>query len=223
MAKPIRPEPKFFLIDELFDRGVEYYSRTWFENLPPDRLYGEKSTNYLESPWAAERIAATLPNVKLIFLLRDPIDRAYSNFRWSRANGMEAETDFALALELEESREANLPEKLRYARPHAYFSRGLYADLLAPYFAAFPRDRILVLRHEDIEAAPGDVAAQLHRFLGVTARPHDADELGIINAAPQTDVPSLSHSLRAALIERYREPNRRLSALLGPSFKLWLG
>src|SRR5215469_16758171 len=118
MAEPRVPEPKFFLVDELFERGLEYYSVNWFAALPSDRLLGEKSANYLESAVAAERIHRLLPRVKLIFLLRNPVDRAYSNYLWSRQNGLETET-FERALVLEQQRELDLAPNLRYARPHA--------------------------------------------------------------------------------------------------------
>ena len=89
MAKPVKPEPKFFSVDEIFNLGIEYYSSTWFRNLSLAKIAGEKSTNYLESPSAAARIHKHLPDVKLIFILREPADRAYSNYLWSRMNGYE--------------------------------------------------------------------------------------------------------------------------------------
>src|SRR5262245_38164489 len=133
MAKPVKPEPKFFLRDDLYVNGIEYYARTWFGDVPPGRVAGEKSTDYLESAPAAERIARDMPGVRLIFLLREPVDRAYSNYLWTRMNGLETET-FERALALEEERERSLPPRLKFTRPYSYYSRGLYADLLAPYF-----------------------------------------------------------------------------------------
>ena len=90
----------------------------------------------------AERIHAALPAVRLIFLLRNPVERAYSNYLWMRRNGFETET-FARALMLEEQRERELPAALCYARPFAYFSRGQYgdhrdADHLAQFVRLFP-------------------------------------------------------------------------------------
>jgi hypothetical protein len=75
MAQPMAPEPKFFLVDELWQRGLDYYSSKWFEPLPAGRLLGEKSANYLESPVVAARMLSVLPRVKLVFLLRNPVDR----------------------------------------------------------------------------------------------------------------------------------------------------
>jgi hypothetical protein len=220
MAEPMVPEPKFFLVDELWQRGVGYYSKQWFDPLPAGRMLGEKSTNYLEAPQVAERISRVLPRVKLIFLLRNPVDRAYSNYLWSRQNGLETET-FERALALEEQRERDLVPQLRYARPHAYFSRGLYAEHLARFFARFPRAQMLVLRHEDVVARPDSVAADFHRFLGVPELPKTALALGRINAAETGRREPLSSSLRRWLAEQYRAANANLATLVGPDFELW--
>jgi hypothetical protein len=218
MAKPSAPEPKFFLIDDLYARGIEYYSSTWFAALSDGRTLGEKSTNYLESLTAANRIHQSLPGVKLIFMLRNPIDRAWSNYRWSRQNGYENE-EFADALALEEKRERMMPPELRFARPHAYFSRGLYADMVAPYFELFSRERILVLRQEDALINAEGCAVRLHHFLGLEPRPQDARGLGIVNAADEGS--PLDSGLRIELRARYAEANQRLAALLGGEFTIW--
>jgi hypothetical protein len=220
MAEPMVPEPKFFLVDELWQRGVDYYSTTWFDRLPAGRILGEKSTNYLEAPKVAKRISHVLPRVKLIFLLRNPVDRAYSNYLWSRQNGLETET-FERALALEEQRDLDLAPKMHYARPHAYFSRGLYAEHLARFFVRFPRAQMLVLRHEDVAARPESVAADFHRFLGIAELPETALALGRINAAEFARREPLSPSLRRRLAERYRAANANLVNLLGPDFELW--
>jgi len=220
MAKPPQPEPKFFLVDELFVRGLSYYAETWFEPLESGRLLGEKSTNYLESAVAAKRMHRSLPQVRLIFLLRNPIDRAYSNYLWSRRNGHETET-FDRALALEKTRVRQYPPELRYARPFSYFSRGLYADQLGRYLRLFTRQQILVLRSEDVAGDPDGVATRLQHFLGVALVADLANGLGIVNAAVPEEAPALPHELRAALRDRYREPNRQLRTLLGPDFLLW--
>ena len=220
MARPRQPEPKFFLIDELYERGLSYYSATWFDALPNGMRYGEKTTNYLESSTACTRIANDLPNVRLVFMLRNPVDRAHSNYLWSTRNGLETET-FERALELEARRENHVEAKLRYARPFAYFSRGLYAELLRPWIERFPREHILVLRTEDVARAPRDVAQKLYRFVSVAEQVELADDLGTINAAHPDGSPEIDPAIREALNARYREPNAELTHLLGPTFTGW--
>jgi hypothetical protein len=219
MAKPITPEPKFFLVDDLYARGLEHYSRNWFAAASPDQVAGEKSANYLESRTAPRRIAEDLPDIKLVFILREPIARCYSNYLWSRKNGMETE-DFETALALEDQREATVPDQLRFARPHAYFSRGLYCDLLQNYFEHFDRQKVLCLRYDDIRERPAELAARLHRFLGVEPRPYDTEGLGVINESEPAAEP-MSARTHELLQARYAEPNRRLAELLGDDFQIW--
>jgi hypothetical protein len=219
MAKPVTPEPKFFLVDDLYAKGLDHYARTWFEGVDDTLLAGEKSTDYLESAAAADRIARDLPRVKLIFILREPVDRAYSNYLWTKMNGLEHEP-FATALALEAQRERELPARLRFARPYSYFSRGLYADLLKPYVDRFERGQLLVVRFEDIVDRPEWLAARVHQFLDIDERPDDALHLGVINPSTKDDAP-LGEHVRLELRSRYEEPNRRLAALLGPAFDVW--
>jgi hypothetical protein len=220
MAKPLTPEPKFFLIDDLYGRGLEYYSNTWFKAVPLDKLTGEKSTNYLESSEAARRIRRCIPAVKLIFVLRNPIERAFSNYLWSRQNGLEKD-DFEAALAREKDRDRDLPQMLRYARPHSLFARGLYADLLSPYLECFAREQILVLRYEDILTSPGGVAESLQRFLGVTLRRQDGEDQEPLNRAKDAESAKMDPETRQRLSSRYAAPNKKLYDLLGPDFRAW--
>jgi len=219
MAKPVRPEPKFFLVDELYARGIQYYVDRWFAGAERFTASGEKSTNYLENAVVAERIQLHLPSVKLVFILREPAHRAYSNWLWSRMNGMEPD-DFDTALAREDERERTLAPALRYARPHAYFSRGLYAQMLKPYFARFPREQIHCLSFDDIIRRPGELAARLHRFVGVPPRPGDAAGLDVVNPSEKREE-QMPHETLARLRERYAAAQRALVELVGPEFADW--
>ena len=219
MAAPVRPEPKFFLVDDIYARGLQYYSATWFASARAGTRCGEKSTNYLESSEAAARIHRDLPLVRLVFVLREPSARAWSNYVWSRMNGMESES-FERALELEEDREAALSYERRFSRPHAYFSRGLYAAQLKPWLALFSPDRILCLRFETIVSEPQSIAAMLHRFLELPIREQDAQGLGPINAS-EPDAGGFSPRTASSLRARYARPNQELYELLGPGFGTW--
>jgi len=219
LPTPVFPEPKFFLVDESYAQGLNYYRDRWFKKAPAGATVGEKSTNYLESPAAPQRIKKDAPWVRLVFILRDPVTRAFSNWIWSCHNKVETES-FERALDLEQEREGQVPEKFRYARPHALFSRGLYAEHLAHWFALFPREQILCLRYEDlIDDAPG-LLARLHAFIGVAQRPQDAEGLGVINNVAAEEVETIPAHVEARLQAAYAEPNRRLAELL-PDFPVW--
>jgi Sulfotransferase domain len=215
MAKPPQPEPKFFLIDEEYGRGLAYYRERWFPSIPSAVIAGEKSTNYLESALAAERMAHDLPSARVIFLLREPAARALSNYQWTRMHGLEA-LDFFDAVMQETDRETAYAGHDRYSRPFSYFSRGLYARLLHPWLEEFPRDQVLLLRFEDIIDDPAKLLSGVHRFLGVEERTELAEEVGVVNDAPSVDVDPY---VMSALRDRYSEPNDRLYKLLGR--RLW--
>ncbi len=214
LARPIAPEPKFFIVDDLYRRGVAHYAERWFDRLTA-RVVGEKSTNYLESAEAAGRIAQTLPRVRLIFVLRDPVERAFSNYRWSRAHGHER-LDFIDAIAAEPGRAT--PDGMRYARPFAYAARGMYAALLRPYLAGIGRDRILLIRFDDIAGAANNVASAVHGFLGVAARPGDADGLAPVNGAASAAMPAQASARLAAM---FAVPDRALAALTGLDVSGW--
>ncbi len=220
LAKPIRPEPKFFLIEDEYAKGIEYYSRTWFSHVSKDVLTGEKTTNYLENPAVAERIFRHMPLCKLIFILREPIQRAFSNYLWSRMNGLES-LSFEEAFAREAEREAVYPDFLRYARPHSYFSRGRYAGLLTPFFSFFGDGNILCLKFDRIIASPDKIAESIHAFLGVVPRPADGLDVGKINASEGAGTEGIPENVLRAMQASYLPYNRELVELLGNEYADW--
>ena len=90
MAQPVRPEPKFFLDERLVAQGKDYYENTYFnERVEATSYLGEKSTSYIESIEAAQRIHSLYPDARILMILRDPVVRAYSNYRFSVAHQLE--------------------------------------------------------------------------------------------------------------------------------------
>lgn len=221
LATPYVPEPKFFLVDKEYAKGLGYYLDRWFSDVQPGQVAGEKTTNYLEDSRVAPRIQEHLPHVKLVFILREPVDRAYNNYLWSKGNGLET-MGFEEALERESERLAAMPEKWRYTKPFDYFHRGLYAKHLTHYFRLFPKEQILCLKYEDIVTKPDQLVARLHHFLEVVGRPLDVDQLGVVNAAQDEALADdrLDPVLLSRLRELYSQPNQELAELL-PDFDVW--
>ena len=135
-------------------------------------------------------------------------------------NGMETE-DFERALALEEERERTVTDRLKYARPHAYFSRGLYAEMLSAYTERFPRERVLCLKFDDIVFDPAGLAARLHRFVDVEPRPDDAKGLDVVNPS-EIGGDAMPDDVRRRLRARYRNSIEALVSLAGPEFNSWL-
>ncbi len=219
MAQPIVPEPKFFHIDDLYAKGMQYYQDTFFADVPDGAVVGEKDTYYLENPDTPARIHTNLPDVKLLFILREPGMRAWSNYLWSKMHGHETES-FIDALKLEQERERALPESLRFVRPHAYFSRGLYAEQLQGYYDLFPRENLCCLNFDDIVRAPESFLTAAQEFIGVEIRPHDGKTLGNINMA-KGEEQTMSADERTWLDNAYKAPNDQLQKLLGSEFNTW--
>ncbi|MFH0780851.1 MAG: sulfotransferase [Pseudomonadota bacterium] len=220
MAKPFVPEPKFFIKDDLYEKGINYYIETWFNKIPDGLLAGEKSTNYLENSMAAERIAFHFPQIKLIFMLRNPVDRAFSNWLWSCHNKKETES-FERALELEEERERRYHSELLISRPHSYFSRGLYVNFLQTYYDLFPKENLLCIQMESFFDNVEHGLRNVFDFLEVAHSPKIANGLGKINLANNESHAILDFDLRLKLDRLYQDSKTKLFDLIGQGFHPW--
>lgn len=220
MAKPRSPEPKFFLVDEEYAKGEAYYMEKYFTLGIAFRAVGEKSTNYLENAHVAARIWHMLPDVKLIFVLRQPAERAYSNYLWSCKNGIET-CSFEEALALESEREASYEPRFRYARPFSYISRGFYATHLRPYFVQFPADQIMILLFEDLIESPLATSQALFEYLGVESQLDMAFRFDqkVNSARRSTD--TMSAAAARYLRDVFMEPNQELAAMIGRNLDSW--
>jgi hypothetical protein len=135
--------------------------RALFLGVTSEKAIGEASHWYLYSPKAPGRIQHHVPKMKLIVVLRDPVERAYSQFLHFIRDGQEPLTDFARALQEEETRIRNNWAFGRYA------SRGFYHAQLIRYFDAFDRSQIKIYLYEDFRDDPNGVLPDTFRFLGV--------------------------------------------------------
>jgi hypothetical protein len=176
----------------------------------------EASGYYLYHPLALPRIASDLPKVKLVVMLRDPVERAYSAYRHEYARGYERET-FERAIELEAQRLAGEADKMRddpayesfSHRHHSYLHRGCYADQLERVFQLFPREQVHVIFSESYFACPELEYGRLLDFLGLRGF---APVFGVHNARPG---PPMAAGIRRALEAYYAPHNERLASLLG--------
>ncbi|TCM21373.1 sulfotransferase domain-containing protein [Novosphingobium sp. PhB165] len=145
------PEPHYFSSE--FERGEEWY-RTFFAERPAAaHVIGEKSADYLAHPLAARRIASRLPDVKLVLQLRNPVDRAYSDYKMFYRRGT-----------------VKGPPEEYLSSPDNPFPRfledGLYARHLARWFDLFPREQMLAYLYEDVVAQPRQIITAVSRHIG---------------------------------------------------------
>lgn len=180
IGRPLRKETEYFTVRH--GRGLGWYRahfplaarRTLRRLLGSDLQTFEATPDYLFFPGAAERAAALLPEARLVVLLRDPVERAWSHYRHVVRLGREP-LGFAEALAAEPERLAADRERLRAdpgyraasLRLHSYVDRGRYAEHLEPWLARYPRERLLVVRTEDLFADPPQTYAEILRFLGL--------------------------------------------------------
>jgi len=123
---------------------------------------GDASTIYLGDPQAALRIKQAAPDAKIVVVLRNPVDRAYSAFNYMRRNGKEPVERFEDAIALESERMAG-----GFAPALYYLSRGFYARQLRAWYELFPREQIKVCLFEELIAEPRRSCAEMFEFLGV--------------------------------------------------------
>ena len=187
---------------------------------------GEASPSYMYYPHAPKRAHALVPAAKLIAILRNPVDRAYSQYRHKVRKGIEP-LSFEQALEAEPERTRGERERILADETYrgaalfhfGYLHRGLYVEQLEAWLAHYPRESLLVVRAEDLFADPARVIRATTDFLGLAPRDprefirhferHNADDRESEAIAPAT---------RARLQEHFAPANERLYQLLGRDF-----
>ncbi|GAA5180731.1 hypothetical protein GCM10023322_13700 [Rugosimonospora acidiphila] len=200
-------EPKFFLSDGPPPRqrggpgdrqtyGEHIWRRDAYEALfaaaPPGVTRGEATPFYLYDLRAQERIRQLIPHARLVAMLRDPVDRAHSNWAHLWAAGLEPESDFVAACRAEPYRRA-----AGWAHFWHYVGQGRYGEQLTHLYSLFPREQVLVLRYRDLRDRPTDTLDQVCSFLGVTT--------GVIDRVPDENVipypaqTAVNDALRATL------------------------
>jgi hypothetical protein len=186
-----------------------------FKPGPSHRLLGEATPIYMYWKPALPRIREYNPAMKLIMILRDPAERAYSHWNFERQAGRES-LPFREALAAEPARTRTaLPAQLRN---ESYIQRGMYAGQLDEIWRFFPRTQTLVLRFEDLTRATRPLCIEVARFLGI--RPF-APAREVVANARKYESP-LSAEDRRYLAGIFDEDIKRLEALLGWKCADWL-
>ncbi len=184
---PRMKEPNFFAFEgerlACAGPGADYINNSvtglsdyqaLFAGAPAGAICGEASPLYLYSDQAAERIRRHVPQARLIVVLRNPVEQAWSHFLYATKQSIETEPDFVRALGLEEARlAAGWQPLFGYSR----FPR--YADQLARFFERFPREQMLIRLYEDLEQDPDRLMAEMLEFIGVRSgfRPDTGQKL----------------------------------------------
>jgi len=166
---PRRPqELHFFDFDENFSKGIDWFAEH-FTLAGPAQTVGQTSRLYLYDERVPSRLANALPQARLIFLLRDPVARAYSHY-WHQVKKGAERLPFMDALAMEKER---LQGGYDPRRQYSYVDRGRYSQQLARFARLFPRSQMLLLSTEALGARPLQTLARCFDFLGVDPLPAD--------------------------------------------------
>jgi hypothetical protein len=168
-------EPNFFATDGLERQLKDPFDRVWidqsitelekycslFSNVNDEKAIGEASTSYLGSRHAAHRIHYHVPDVRLVAVLRQPVERAYSHFCHLGRDGHEQAPDFRSGIRGEEERIRN---HVLWGR---YIHSGFYYEQLRPYFELFDRDQIRILLYDELRGSRSEMLQDIFQFLEV--------------------------------------------------------
>lgn len=200
-----------------------YFSHRWREDPEAyaalftgglDRRYrGESSTGYSVSVDAPARVAKDSEDARILLILRNPIDRAWSHYWWLRLQGQE-DRPFAEAFDASLDRPTAPADRIAGTGNFAnYHDAGRYGSIVARWLACFPADHLWIATFEDLVADPDAVLAECYRFLGLEAPRSPADPL---HANPTAAVrhPRLARVVRTlGSGPRLRAIGRRLPVL----------
>jgi hypothetical protein len=219
---------KTYFFDRYYYRGTNWYRAHFPTSRQREKVRrltgapavtGEAAVNYMFNPVVPERVKQTLPNVRLIVVLRNPVDRIWSHYH-ERVNAGTETLSFQDALDAEEERLAGEVEHMledpRYYSERfdfcSYKARGRYLEHLERWLDLFPPEQLHIVRSEDMYADPETAVARVQRFLGLPDQPVSAHRY---NYLPSD---TLSPELRKQLSDYYRPHVAALEDRLGRSF-----
>jgi hypothetical protein len=228
---PAVKEPKFFLTDgpPPTAGGGPGDVATWVEHVwkqadyealfdpaPPGARTGEGTVFYLYDLDAQQRIHDLVPDARLIAVLRDPVERAHSNWAHLRAAGLEPEADFLAACRLEDDRRA-----AGWAHFWHYVAQGRYGEQVEHLLELFDREQVLLLDYDDLRAAPVETADRVCAFLGVATGRIDGIPRHHVrpDVAGRTEGPTATE--RAAALPWFTDDVARLEQLTGWDLSRW--
>lgn len=230
-----------------YHRGIEWYKR-YFKNTPPDcKAIGEASPSYMYLEEVAERIFWLIPDIKLIFILRDPVRRAYSHY-WHEVNLGYEWMSFENALEKEEER---LKRGDIFNRQHySYKDRGKYIDQLERFRKYFSKDQMLVVINDELKKKPESTLKKILKFLDVDENfssrswhiqiypgrspriwkiqrlkryiPIRSAHVLIDLVNLKSGYPTMDFQTRETLIKYFKPYNKKLQSFLNRQLKGWL-
>jgi hypothetical protein len=222
VVPPYRKEMKYF--DLFCFKPLAWYVAHFplMSSVSDGRITLDATPDYIFYPGIADQIKKSVPDARFIVSLRDPVDRAFSQYLYSRRRGYE-DLPFMEALDKEDARLAREKEQLlargrgvawRY-RENSYKRRGLYAEQLSYWFDVFSAKQFVVIDADKLKNQRQAAYDEILAFFDLP--PHRLDDEQEYNKAPETER-EMGAAEENRLREFYREPNQQLFELLGREF-----
>ncbi|NEQ39467.1 MAG: tetratricopeptide repeat protein [Okeania sp. SIO3I5] len=200
-----------------FDKGINWYL-AHFPPIPKGTkfLTGEATPTYINSRQTPARLFSIFPQIKLIIILRNPVDRAISHYYHEVRSKMEnkslSEAIFSQLERLQKIPESALQEAY-WNHISYYISYGVYVEFIKKWMDIFPREQFLILRSEDFYQDPGITMQKVFKFLGLPK--YQLQNYKKLNSGSYPTVPQ---SISSALSNYFQPYNQRLEAFLGMKF-----
>lgn len=214
--------------DRYFERGVRWYRSHFpfpqYFDYRKRYITGEATPDYLSHPHAPKRVKELIPHVKLIVLLRNPVDRAYSYYIHNVTGNVKETLPFENALfDNEEMVQAKLKRMLKrqgyqssFYDNYSYLYRGIYIEQIKHWFRLFPKEQFLILKSEDLFSHPQEVYQKVLEFLKLPN--WQLKSYKVYN--PQKMVsPEIYGALKEKLVNYYYPHNQQLSEYLDCNFE----
>ena len=226
----LRQHPELYLPEVKEAHYFDDESRDWGgpDHADYERLFlngaaaaarGEVTPIYIYWPRCLERIRAYNPAMRLVLLLRDPVERAWSHWRMERSRGAET-ADFSWCIREGRARLA-ASEPAGFHREYSYVERGFYGRQIQRLYSLFPRDQVLILRSDDLDADPTGTVGRVSAFLGVGAPPPLAPQR--VHVGQEVKGARLAAADADYLRALYADDDRLLTELTGLSFQTTSG
>jgi hypothetical protein len=165
---PPSKEAAFFNRSELHKRGVDYFFTSFFADAPTDALWGTVTPGYMCDPGVPARLGEAFPDIRIIAILRDPVERSWSHFRMSTRRGLETRS-YSQAISDQLDPDQVVLNRRSLSETDTYVAWGEYGRILSNYRQHFPAEQILVVSTHTLERSPETVLAAVYRFLAVPA------------------------------------------------------
>jgi len=220
LPKKMRPEPHYFYKSWEYEKDFgDYYLKKYFSEVGYQSAIGERSSSYMFGNEVPSRMYKHLPGIKLIFMLRNPIERAYANYRYTVLEGLEPNS-FMDALTNEKARIEGQKGLWAEIQPYNYTGRGYYYEQLQNFAEYYDKEKMLIIKSETFGADLQNDFNKVFDFLSVStnyevSEPSRFTSLSVIDPELQVRLRKYFDSRFDLVVESIRKEESSFDLLQG--------